>query len=206
MKYKIFNILILLFSSQVSFSQIQNKKLTAHESGYLKTIQETVLFLKSKPTPKILFHESEFYSSEESFYDTFLINFFNREKMITSFKLDTMVFGVSGKFDMIRHILDSCDYYLDVVPKDSISFEPKRYSAEKPHNPTEKDLYFFENTFNVFFHVGAQRIKVLQCVFEKGTGRLLYFAIGDFSENVQELHSFLKRQALYDPGFIDTFK
>ena len=79
--------------------------------------------------------------------------------MLENFGADTMVFAVSGKLDIIRHVLNSCDYYLDVVPADSIFIEPDRLSVGKPLDKNDDEYGMLMNSLTIFLWWIAKKSK-----------------------------------------------
>lgn len=116
---------ILLLKCSTSFSQLPVNNFTPKEKLYLQTLKQAANYLKSKQTKYFAFHRTATYSNEEEFYDTVISMFFNKERMLKEFEINTDVFSVEGKMVIIRHTLNSCDHYLDIVPKDSIFIRPQ---------------------------------------------------------------------------------
>lgn len=124
--------------------------------------------------------------------------FFMKEKMLKSFEKDTSHFAVEGKFDIIRHMLNGCDYFLDIVPLDSILIEPCRHSIKNSLDKNNKGDNIFLNSFSIFFKVGRKKIRMLVCIFDEQANKLLSFSLPTMEkEDAAEIDLFLKRQKNY---------
>lgn len=73
--------------------------------------------------------------------------------MQKAFSKDTSFFGVEGNFDIIRHVLNSCDYMLDIVPSDSIMIEAPSQALIKE----ESDDYSPGNSLEVNFLIDEKK-------------------------------------------------
>lgn len=190
-------ITILLLSSITGIAQIPVKNFSTKEKLYLQTLQQAASYLKSKPTKYFDFHSTPMYSNDEAFYDTIISRFFNKEKMLKIFEENTNVFAPEGKLDLVRHTLNSCDYYLDIVPVDSIFIRPMR-SRIKGFSSKE-DSIETSIVLEIFFKVDGNEIIMLGCTFDSETNKLLGFNImsaSDMEESKQVLN-FLRRQKNY---------
>lgn len=186
--------LLLLLQSYETFSQVQVNNFTPKEKLYLKTLIQTADYLKSKPTKYFNFHQTETYSKDEAFYDTVISKFFNREKMLKNFEKKTEVFAVEGKVDIVRHILNGCDYNLDFVPVDSIFVTPFRYTITDTLRNGEDSMLL--DALEIFFNVDGKKITALLCWFDKDTNKFLALSpsgTSDVEEN-KRLINFLQRQ------------
>jgi hypothetical protein len=191
------NIIIILFISFPSFAQIPVNNFTPKEKLYLQTLQQAVAYLKSKPTKYFDFHQTETYSNDEAFYDTVISKFFNKEKMLRNFEKNIDVFAVEGKMDIVRHILNGCDYYLDFVPTDSIYLTAQRNIIKGL--TFAEDSLTLSNSLEISFKVDGKWIRVLGVTFDEETNKLFGLSIigtGD-SEEVKKLLNFIRRQKNY---------
>lgn len=180
------------------FCQVPVNVFSNQETKYFKTILQVTAFLKSRPTNTLIFHESEFYTKEEAVYDTVITKYFAKEKMLNLFQDDTSHFAVAGKLDIARHVLNSCDYYLDIVPSDSILIEPSRYSSKKSLSKEDKEDNLFLNSLSIFFKVGDKKIMMLVCHFDSESNKMLTFSLNSMQkEDADEITLFLKRQRNY---------
>jgi hypothetical protein len=190
---KIFFILLIILKSSLTFSQVSVNTFTPKEKLYLQTLQQVATYLKSKPTTYFDFHPTETYTKDEAFYDTVISKFFNKEKMLKNFETNTDVFAVEGKIDIIRHILNGCDYNLDFIPADSIFVTPFRYKITEPLT-TAKDSTLLD-ALEVFFNVDGKIMPVLLCWFDKDTNKFLALSPSGFTiEDNNRLINFLHRQ------------
>jgi hypothetical protein len=169
------------------------------EKKQLDIINQTINFLKSYPTTVLAFHDSEEVTKAEEFYDTVINKFFATQQMFRNFQTDTMVFGVAGKFDIVRHILNSCDYYLDIVPLDSILFEPcSYYKEDERSSKSKKEHDSISNCIDVFFKIENKKIKMLACYFDKAANKLLGLSsLMMEKKDIELVKSFLRRQKNY---------
>lgn len=195
---KKFLLIFLFIVPQACFCQIPVNQFNKQEKQYFKTLLQVAAFLKSRPTNTLIFHESEFYSNEEAFYDTVITKFFAKGKMLQMFEIDTSHFAVKGKLDITRHILNSSDYYLDIVPLDSILIEPYRHSIKNSLDKNNKEDNISLNSLSIFFKVGIKKIRMLVCIFDEQTNKLLSFSLLVMEkEDAAEIDLFLKRQKNY---------
>ena len=98
---------------------------------------------------------------------------------------------------MMRHILNGCDYNLDIVPTDSILIKPERYRIK--NFTTTEDSLRLSNSFEISFNVAGKEIKVLGCTFDEQTNKLIDLSIigsGDLEED-NLLMKFIRRQKNY---------
>jgi hypothetical protein len=151
----------------------------------------TTSYLKAYPTIPLAFHKSETYSNEEAFYDTVITKFFSKEKMLKIFENDTSHLAVAGKVDWLRHILNEFDYYLDVIPSDSIFIQSYK-SDELP------------NTFEVYLNVNKKDVPLFLFRFDSTNDLLVSLSIGGIPD-YKEFVLYLKRQKNYYE-FPDPFK
>ena len=152
---------------------------TPKEKLYLQTLQQAAAYLKSKPTKYFAFHQTETYTSDEAFYDTVISMFFNREKMLKNFEKKTEVFAVEAKVDIVRHLLNGCDYTLDFVPKDSIFVTPFHYKITDSLRTAEDSTLL--DALDIFFNVDGKKMSVLLCWFDKDTNKLLALSPSGFT-------------------------
>ena len=190
-------IAILFLQTVTAFAQVPVNNFTPKEKLYLLTLNQAIQYLKSKPTKYFAFHQTETYSKEEAFYDTVISKFFNKEKMLKNFEQKTEVFAPEGKLDIVRHILNGCDYYLDFMPEDSIYITPYRYQITDTLRDAEDSTLL--DVLEIYFNVEGKKIPVLSCWFDVSTNKLLALSPGA-SINVEEnnlLMKFLRRQKNY---------
>ena len=178
-------ILFFIFSlfSLASISQIPTAELTAEDKRYFQSITIISEYLKTRKTIPLAFHASETYSNEEAFYDTVLSKFFSKEKMLEILGRDTAHLAVAGKLDWARHILNEFDYYLDIIPSDSIFIRPFN-SKELP------------NTLEVYLIVNNKDVPMFLWHFESLSSLLLGVSVGAIPEN-EAFMLYLKRQKKY---------
>ena len=189
-------LLIIILQSFAGISQVPVNDFTAKEKQYLQTLQKAATYLKSKPTKYFAFHQTETYSTEEAFYDTVIAKFFNKEKMLKNFTAKTEVFAVEGKVDLIRHLLNGCDYYLDFVPTDSIYVTPGRYHISGTLKNSDDSMLL--NTLEIHFNIDGKKISSLLCWFDVDTNKLLALSPSGLSiEDNNRLINFLRRQKNY---------
>jgi len=174
----IFQIATLSAIGQISFSEmnIQEKK-------FLCTIVDAAKYFKAHKTIPLTFHESTAYSKEESFYDEVINKYFEKNKTRELLMKDTSVFGFEGKMDMARHILNAADYFLDILPSDSIFV--------RPYNSKE-----LQNVLEVYLIVNKKDFPVLLCHFDPSTNLLIGLSAGA-SPRTEEFMAYLKRQKNY---------
>lgn len=187
-------VLLLTIQSFALSAQVPVNNFTPKEKLYLQILIKAADYLKSKPTKYFDFHPTETYSNDEAFYDTVISKFFNKEKMNEIFKKNTDVFAVEGKFDIVRHLLNGCDYNLDIVPPDSIFVRPERYRIKDFTN--KDDSMRLTNSLEIFYKVDGREITVLSCDFDLETNKLLSLSplgTSDVAEN-NALINFLHRQ------------
>jgi hypothetical protein len=166
-------ILLIAFISILdnSNAQIASKEFTPSEKQNLQTLLKLAEHFKKNKTVEISFHETEIYSSEETFYDKVINDFFEKEKMMKAFEKDTSVLAVSGKMDLIRHILNGCDKFLDETPSDSIFVEPFRYSLKTSKTDDSEDALL------ILIYDNNEMSKVLKFDFDKSTHKLIGLAL-----------------------------
>lgn len=196
MKKKVI-LLLTIFHSLAAFTQVPVNNFTLKDKLYLQTLQQAATFLKSRPTKYFAFHQTETYTTDEAFYDTVITKFFNKEKMLKNFAINTDVFAVEGKMDIMRHLLNGCDYYLDFVPTDSIYVTPGRYHliSDTLRNADDSMLL---NTMEIYFIIDGKKITSLLCWFDVDTNKLLALSpSGLTEEDNNRLISFLRRQKNY---------
>ena len=133
MKTLFFSIVILL--SYNTFGQVPSKALNTQEKEFFQTLTTLTEYLKNHKTVPLRFHESLSYPEEESFYDEVINKYFEKHKTVTLFEKDTLKFAVEGKLDMIRHILNAADYFIDILPSDSIFV--RKFNSEQYPNTLE---------------------------------------------------------------------
>ncbi len=187
-------IVLMILQSFTTPAQVPVNNFTPKEKLYLQTLQQAAAYLKSKPTKYFGFHQTETYSKDEAFYDTVISKFFNKEKMNEIFKKNTDVFAVEGKFDILRHLLNGCDYNLDFIVPDSIFIRPERYRIKDFTN--KDDSIRLTNTLEIFYKVTGREITVLSCDFDSETNKFLSLSpmgTSDVAEN-NLLINFLHRQ------------
>lgn len=98
--------------------------------------------------------------------------------------------------DILRHILNICDYYLDIVPPDSIFVRPYRFKPETAPINDEEDRKELNNMFEVYFLINSKELTVLACHFDSLTAKLLM--LSPYSDpNADYLYDFLRRQKNY---------
>src|SRR5688572_14565786 len=146
-------ILFFLLVSQASFSQKSIKEFKEQDQQYFSTFLQTTVYLKSYPTTPLAFHETVTYSRKEAFYDTVIATFFSKEKMLKNFENDTSHLAVAGKIDGLRHNLNQMDYFLDIIPSDSIFV--RSYKS-----------YQLPNTLEVYLIVNNKEVPVYLCHFD----------------------------------------
>jgi len=178
-------ILFIIFSffSLSSISQISKVELPDQDKRFFQTISVISEYLKAHKTIPLAFHQSEKYSNEEAFYDTVISKFFSKEKMLKIFEKDTSHLAVAGKLDWARHILNEFDYYLDVIPYDSIFVRP--YSSNE-----------LPNTLEVYLIVNNKDVRLFVFHFDPVSDLLLSISIGGIPEN-KDFINYLKRQKNY---------
>jgi hypothetical protein len=187
---------LLLLKCSTSFSQLPVNNFTPQEKSYLQTLTNAADYLKGKPAKYFAFHQTLTYSVDEAFYDTVISMFFNKEKMLKDFEENTDVFGPTAKMDIIRHTLNSCDYYLDIVPGDSIFIRPERYKIKE--FTSKADSLRMTSTLEIFYKVDGKEITVLASTFDNITNKITGFDISvSFEEEGKMLGRFLKRQKNY---------
>lgn len=188
---KLIIILILQLFTLTCISQISAVELNAEDKGFSQTITAISNYLKAQKTVPLAFHESEAYSIEEAFYDTVIAKFFSKEKMLKIFEKDTSHLAVAGKVDWMRHILNEVDYYLDIIPSDSIFV--RHYNS--------KDLL---NTLEVYLIINKKDVRLFLFHFDSSNALLVSLSVGAIPET-KEFISYLKRQKNYYE-FPDPFK
>lgn len=178
-------LLLLIFnlSASIAISQVPTTKLNTQDRKFFQTIINLTEYLKVCKTTPLTFHESPTYTKDESFYDEIINNYFDKEKTRHLLMKDTLVFGYEGKIDMIRHILNGVDYFLDIIPPDSIFVRP--FNSEK-----------FPNTIEVYLLVNSKEIPILLCHFESSSALLIGLSAGA-SPKTEEFDLYLKRQKNY---------
>jgi len=189
--------LLLIFLSFTTSAQVPVNNFNPKEKLYLQTLQQTATYLKSKPTKYFDFHQTVTYSNDEAFYDTVIAKFFNKEKMLKNFAENTDVFAIEGKMDIMRHLLNGADYYLDFVPTDSIFIIPERYRINGFTNTG--DSIGISNGLEILFKVDGKDICMLGCTFDEQTNKLIDLSIigsGDAEED-KKLMNFIRRQKNY---------
>jgi hypothetical protein len=187
-------VLLLTLQSFALCAQVPVNNFTPKEKLYLQILIQAADYLKSKPTKYFDFHPTETYSKDEAFYDTVISKFFNKEKMLKNFEQKTEVFALEGKVDIIRHILNGCDYNLDFVAADSIFVTPFRYKITDTLKTAEDSMLL--DALEIFFTVDGKKMSTLICWFDKDTNKLLALSpsgTSDVAEN-KRLINFLHRQ------------
>ena len=190
-------ITIIALKSFAAISQVPVYNFTPKEKLYMQTLQGAVIYLKNNTTKYFDFHQTETYSNDEAFYDTVITRFFNKEKMLKNFEKNTDVFAVEGKVDIVRHVLNGCDYYLDFIPADSIFIRPMRYKIKNVS--AKEDSIEMSNALEIFFKVEGKEITMMGCAFDNETGKflnLILMGTSDLGEN-NSLIKFLQRQKNY---------
>ncbi len=185
---------MLTLQSFAVFAQVPKNNFTPKEKLYLQTLQQAANYLKSKPTKYFDFHQTETYSNAEEFYDTVITKFFNKEKMLKNFEQKTEVFAVEGKVDIVRHILNGCDYNLDFVPADSIFVTPFRYKITDTLRTAEDSMLL--DALEIYYDVDGKKISTLLCWFDKDTNKFLGLSpsgTSDVEENKRFIN-YLRRQ------------
>jgi hypothetical protein len=117
--------------------------------------------------------------------------------MLKNFEINTNVFSVEGKMDIVRHLLNGCDYYLDIVPADSIFVRPLRYRFKNFLN--KEDSIKISNELEIFFLVDGKENTMLGCVYDEVTNKIISLNIigsGDAQED-KKLMNFIRRQKNY---------
>jgi hypothetical protein len=178
--------LFFLFFKLIAFTcicQVSNSELNMEGKKFLQTITIVAEYLKNHKTIPVAFHESSDYTKEESFYDEVINKHFEKNKTRLLLMEDTSVFSVEGKMDMIRHILNGVDYFLDIIPSDSIFVRP--FNSEK-----------LPNTLEVYLIVNAKKFPILLCHFDASSTLLTGLSAGA-SPRTEEFISYLKRQKKY---------
>ena len=174
----LFNFLRLTITGQVPISE-----LNAQDRRFFQTITAISEYLKYHKTIPLAFHASETYSNEEAFYDTVITKFFSKEKMLKIFEKDTSHLAVAGKVDWMRHILNEADYYLDIIPYDSIFVRPYN-SKELP------------NTLEVYLIVNNKDVPMFLWHFDSMSSLLVSGSVGEIL-GTEEFMSYLKSQKKY---------
>src|SRR5688572_10628186 len=182
-------ILFFLLVSVTSFSQKRVNEFSEQELHYFKTLLKTFDYLKTYPTTPLTFRESPTYSLKEAFYDTVIVKFFSKEKMLKSFENDTSHLAVAGKVDWLRHSLNEADYYLDIIPSDSIFV--RSYRSDE-----------LQNTLEVYLIVNNKDVPVFLCHFDSLSALLLSLSV---ASGTKEFMAYLKRQKNYYE-FPDRFR
>jgi hypothetical protein len=176
--FLLFNFLTLTATCQISVSDLNNQ-----DKKFFQTITAVSEYLKNHKTIPLAFHESETYSNQEAFYDTVITKFFSKEKMLKIFENDTSHLAVAGKVDWLRHILNETDYYLDIIPSDSIFV--RHYNS--------KELL---NTLEVYLIVNSKDVPMFLWHFDPLNALLVSVSFGAIPEN-EAFMSYLKRQKNY---------
>jgi hypothetical protein len=175
--------LISIFLSIQSISQTSTKELNGQEKKYFQTIIDISTYLKEQETVPLVIHESPTYSKDENFYDEVINKYFEVNKTRQLLTQDTSVFAFQGKMDMMRHILNEADYFLDIIPSDSIFVRPFK----------SKEL---QNVLEVYLMVNRKEIPILLCHFDP-VSNLLIGLSGGASPRTEEFMAYLKRQKNY---------
>jgi len=162
---------------------VSSSDLNTQYRKFFQTITEVSNYLKAHKTIPLAFHESSSYSKDESFYDDVIKKFFAKEKMLEAFETDTSHLAVAGKVDWLRHILNETDYYLDIIPSDSIFIRPYKSSE-------------LSNTLEVYVTVNKKDVRLFLFHFDSVSDLLLSISIGGIPEN-REFMAYLKRQKNY---------
>lgn len=176
--FLLFNFLTLTITCQVPVSELNSQ-----EKKFFQTITAVSEYLKAHKTIPLAFHASETYSNEELFYDTVITKFFSKEKMLKIFEKDTSHLAVAGKVDWMRHILNETDYYLDIIPSDSIFVRPYKM-VELP------------NALEIYVIVNNKDVSLYIFHFDLASDLLLAISIGGIPEN-KKFMEYLKRQKNY---------
>src|SRR5688572_706682 len=182
-------ILFFLLVSVTSFSQKRVNEFSEQELQYFRTLLQTITYLRNYPTKPLAFHETEIYSGKEAFYDTVIATFFEKEKMLRIFKNDTSHLAVAGKVDWLRHSLNEADYYLDIIPSDSIFV--RSYRSDE-----------LQNTLEVYLIVNNKDVPIFLCHFDSLSALLLSLSV---ASGTKEFMAYLKRQKNYYE-FPDPFR
>ena len=180
---KFFFSLIIQLGALCVMGQISVSELNIKEKKFFYTLVDVARYLKAHKTIPLAFHESTTYSKEESFYDEVVNKYFEKNKTRELLIKDTSVFGFEGKMDMARHILNAADYFLDILPSDSIFV--------RPYNSKE-----LQNVLEVYLIVNKKDIPVLLCHFDPSTNLLIGLSAGA-SPRTEEFMAYLKRQKNY---------
>jgi len=188
---KIIFILALNLVMLTSVCQVPASELNAQDKKFFQTMNTASEYLKTHKTIPLAFHESETYSNEEAFYETVIKKFFSKEKMLKIFENDTSHLAVAGKVDWLRHILNEVDYYLDIIPSDSI-FVRSYKSVELP------------NSLEVYLILNNKVVPIFLCHFDSLNALLVGLSVGAIPEN-KEFMAYLKRQKKYYE-FLDPFR
>ena len=69
------------------------------------------------------------------------------------FMKDTSVIGFERKMDFMRHTLNGADYFVDIIPTDSIFV--RKFNSEK-----------YPNSLEVYVMVNNKEIPILLCHFD----------------------------------------
>ena len=96
---------------------------------------------------------------------------------------DTSVIALEGKIDLMRHVLNETDYFLDIIPSDSI-FVRHFNSDEIP------------NTLEIYLIINDKEVPMLLCSFDPSTSLLVSLSEGAISRT-GEFMSYLRRQKNY---------
>lgn len=179
MKILIFLTVCLLSLSAVS--QISTTELKPDDKNFFPTIVSAAKYLKQQKTVPLAFHESPQYSIEESFYDEVIKKFFDQNKTLELFSKDTSLFAIEGKMDIIRHILNGADYFLDIIPEDSIYVR------------SYKEL---KNVLEIYVMIDNRDVLLLLCYFDPISNFLVDLA-GGAIPRTPEFIGYLKRQKNY---------
>jgi len=188
---KIIIFLLFNFLTLTVICQVPASELNAQDKSFFQTISAISEYLKTHKTIPLAFHQSETYSNEEAFYDTVITKFFSKEKMLKIFEKDTSHLAVAGKVDWMRHILNEADYYLDIIPSDSIFV--RRYNSKE-----------LPNTLEVYFIVNNKDVPMFLWHFDSLSSLLISGSVGAIAEN-EAFMSYLRRQKNYYE-FPDPFR
>lgn len=169
--------------SFVARSQVFTSNINSKDKQFFETLIGVCNYMKQLKTTPIRFHESSIYSKDEAFYDEVIKRYFDPLKTHELFSKDTSLFSVVAKMDMMRHILNGADYFLDIVPKDSIFV--RRYNSKE-----------WENILEVYFIVDNKEVSMLLCYFDASSNLLVNLA-GGASPRSSEFTGYLKRQKNY---------
>ena len=166
-----------------SVCQVPASELNIQDKKFFQTLTTAAEYLKTHKTIPLAFHKSSTYTKEESFYDEVINKYFEKNKTRQLLVQDTSILGLEGKMGWMRHILNEADYYLDIIPSDSIFV--RHYNSEE-----------LPNTLEIYFIVNNKDIRMYLFHFDSLSGLLVNLSIGAIP-GTEEFISYLRRQKNY---------